>query len=74
MKNPSPQAVTEYAIKHILIAMLKQRDDAPASAETHLCQAIMVLNQIAQVDSFEDPELTAELHLCRDIMVGRFMP
>jgi hypothetical protein len=52
--------------------MLKQRDDAPMSAETHLCQAIMALNQIAQVDKFDDPELTEELHLCRDLMLGRF--
>ena len=73
MKSPTPQSVTEYAIKHILIAMLKQRDDAPASAEAHLCQAVMALNQIAQVNSFEDPELTEELHLCRDITLGRVM-
>lgn len=72
MTTPTPKSVTEYAIKHILIAMLKQRDDAPVSAETHLCQAVMALNQIAQVDGFEDPELTEELHLCRDVMLGRF--
>jgi hypothetical protein len=72
VKAPTPQSVAEYAIKHILIAMLKQRDDAPASAETHLCQAVMALNQIANVDGFEDPELTEELHLCRDIMLGRY--
>lgn len=73
MKNLTPEAAAEYAIRHILIAMLKQRDDAPVSAETHLCQAVMVLNQIAKVTEFEDPELTEELHLCRDVMLGRFM-
>ena len=73
--EPTPKAVATKAIDNIIAAMLKLQNDeqgnyAPMSADTHLSMAVVLLNQFAEINSYEDPEMLAQLNYCRRIVFG----
>lgn len=70
MTSPKPTIICKSAIQHILSAMLKQ-DNSPCSAEMHLAQAVMILNQIAEIDSLKDAEMMEQLLHCRNLILGK---
>ena len=71
MKTPSPQLIAKHAITDILCAMLKQ-DDAPMSAEAHLSQAVLILNQLACLDEIDDRILNEKLNYCRQLALKKY--
>lgn len=65
--KPTPQQIAKHAIECIIIAMLKQDDEILLSAESHLAEAVLVLNQLAELSGFDDTDMNEQLIHCRDI-------
>ncbi len=68
--NTHDQSIITYAINNILTAMLKLQSHAPMSADTHLCQAVVLLNQLAELNSFSDHEMLEQLNYCQELVTG----
>jgi len=55
------------AISNILMSMIKA-DDAPCSAETHLCQALDHLLDVSPEYSTSSPDMQTELEYAKETM------
>lgn len=62
--------IVVQAIGNILNAMIKLANDAPCSADTHLAQAVALLNQLAHIETYDDPEMADTLEYCRMVVLG----
>lgn len=69
MKAPSQDNVSLFALRNILVAMLKE-DEAPCSAEMHLAMAVAALQQHVDCSKL-DAELAEQLKHCMTMVTGK---
>lgn len=71
MTDPTIKSIAEVAMKLILQSMLDVEDDRPLAAERNVAKAIIILNQLANIESFTSPEINEQFLHCRYIILGK---
>lgn len=70
MKKPTNQKIAEYAIKYIVESKLAVDNGSADSAEIYMAKAVMILNQIANIDTLNNPRLDSVLHEFHELIIG----
>jgi len=69
MTAPKFNSAAQLALQNILVSMLKA-DEAPCSAEMHLAQAVVILQQFVDCSNL-DAELAEQVKYCMTIVTGK---
>ena len=69
--TPLPQVVAARAIDNILTGMLTMGDQVPVAAQARFAQAVLLLNQLAEITEYPDSAMTDQLKYCRTVILGK---
>jgi hypothetical protein len=70
MDKPSDKLIIEKSIKLILSSMIYSDEGLPCKAESKLAWAVVLLNQITELESFDNIEIQEQFDYCREITLG----
>jgi hypothetical protein len=71
LNPPNQEIIINKSIHLILDALLAIDDDLPFKAEQKLAQAVIILNQLGNIESFHDVDKEEMFKHCRNIILGK---